>query len=284
MTIPRPTILVALLFIAAASPGEAQSAVGLVNLASRRAADLERAAELVRLKSADSTEPIRRTSRAPVTAVRHPYVGAQLGYAFSDGDFASNAVTTGTIMYPVIGADPNGDGSKSGRFYLPVVGNFGNLAGSESDEDKKKLANLVGSPGGLRIALEPYLVLSDESDPLQFSVFAHAGWALRTSKDANDTLRYLPQGRYAAGVSFSLGPRDGETRPVVAELSWVGTSFANREYRKVLGANADASNSAFLATIIVPTSTTSGFLTEVVATRGSLPTWRLGLVLISSSK
>jgi hypothetical protein len=281
MSKPLLVGLASVLALAPAIELDAQSAVGNVNVAARRHQDVQRAVRLNMVqKQTDSAKAARAEADKPPTAARrHPYVGAQVGYAFGDGDFASNAVASGTLMYSVIASEEND--AKKYRFFLPVVGNFGSLAAVLSEDDKDKLGKLASTSGGLRIALEPYYLLPEPSPGIHPAIFASAGWVLRTAKDTGDTTRYLPQGRLVAGLSIGLGPKNGAAHPIVLELAGVHSAYANREFKKVLGPNAKSTQGSFLATLIVPVAQNTGFLTEVVSLRDSRPVWRMGFIFVN---
>lgn len=218
----------------------------------------------------------------PVVGARNPYVGAQVGYVFGDGTFASNLVANGSVVYNVLevtGAKGSGRGI---GFFLPVRGNVSSLVAASDDDGRSKAAQqLISSAQGMRVAVEPYLSLPGTRF-LRPALFAAVGWKLNAVKDANDTTRYLSLGRFSGGGEIAIGPADGSKNPIVISLSPVYSVFSTRDYQKVQGLTRSITSGEL--TVVVPLGTSVGLLTEAVVARNALPSWRTGVILTAASK
>lgn len=266
----------------------AQSSGGLVNLSAPRGREQNREyhrAKLMKGLLAPQSAPgddkvtaeVKKSDAAAAT--RSFYLGTQVGYSFTEnGDFASGLVASGSVLYSVI-HDSSEDQSKV-RFFLPVRGNLSSLNVPLDDETKSKLNALVASPGGLQVAVEPYVLLPKVATHLHPQLFASAGWRLSSAKDANDTTRYLPQGRVVLGSALGIGPSEAGAYPLWLEIAGSWTKFASDSYKQLLGSTASASAKAITGTIIAPVAQNAALLTEVFATKGERPVWRVGLVFM----
>ena len=220
------------------------------------------------------------------TAVnRNPYVGAQIGYAFGNGEFASNLVTAGTFLYEL----DIGQNDTTPTFGFPVRGNIGPIltAGLDKTDDAAKEArdkaiqDLVISAQGIRVGIEPWWRIAGNDDKaiFQATLFASAGWKLNAVKDANDTTRYLAAGRVSGGIDFGLGRRNGGRLPIIITMAPVYSVFANDDFKKIEGLRKQYASGEL--TIVIPVAANAALLTEgIVASRRS-PVWRIGLMAVA---
>lgn len=223
------------------------------------------------------TQPIAGT-----TPGRNPYVGAQLGYSFNNtGDFASNLVASGSVLYTVIAADPKS--SSSTKFFLPIRANFSALNAVDSASRSKQVQQLLSSAQGLRVGVEPYLTLSDWGPFIHPVLFGSAGWKINAVKDKSDTTRYVTLGRLSGGLELGIGPSDGSKLPITLDLAPVYSIFADRTYRSVFGANFPKSVWSTEVTIVLPVAANMGVLSEAISGQHTLPVWRVGLVLMATA-
>lgn len=233
----------------------------------------------VTLSAVGSTEG---DQQQPAVGTRNPYVGAQAGYVFGEGDFASNLVANGSVVYNVLEINGKTKAGKGYGFFLPVRGNISSLvAASDQDARDKAGQKLISGAQGMRVAVEPYIALP-AARFLQPALMASIGWKLNSVKDANDTTRYLSLGRFSAGAELAIGPADGSRNPIVLSVSPVYSVFATRDYQKVNGLKRSIMSGEF--TVVVPLGTSVGLLTEAVFARQTTPAWRTGVILTAASK
>jgi len=256
----------------------AQSAIAQVRLATPA---LPKGKEYA---AAGVSDPISLTPKADEsgkeTPARNPYVGAQAGYVFGGGDFASNVIANGSMLYQVLQASTISHGKKL-SFFLPVRGNVSSLVAAKDSAGRAKAAqSIVSGAQGLRVAVEPYLALPSVGF-LTTGLFASAGWKMNTVKDKNDTTRYLALGRLALGLEAVLGPQDGSKSPIVVDVSPVYSAFAGRDFQSVSGLQKSVWSGEF--TVVIPVAASMGFLTEAVVAQRALPVWRLGLIMSATS-
>jgi hypothetical protein len=216
---------------------------------------------------------------------RNPYVGAQVGYLFGGGSFASNVIANGAVAYTVIDDSTQVGASKGWRaFVLPVRGNFTSLSPqAKADETKKKLDELASSASGIRVSIDPELWMPPWSKYVRAGLVGSAGWKLNAVKDTADTTHHIAQGRLSGGGQLSIGPRDGSRLPVILTASYVYTAYADRTYLTVVP-GAEKKRKAGEFTIVIPVATSTGLLTELIAEKKQLPAWRMGFVYAAQSK
>jgi hypothetical protein len=213
---------------------------------------------------------------------RNPYVGAQAGYVFGGGDFASNLIANGSVVYQVLQASGKTSKGRDWSFFLPIRGNVSSLVASkDSAARNKQIQSLVSGAQGIRVAIEPYLTLPSVGF-LSSALFASAGWKLNAVKDSADTTHYLALGRFAVGLESIIGPKDGSKNPILIDLSPVYSTFAGRDYRAVKGLEKAIWSGEM--TIIVPIGASTGLLTEAIVSQRSFPVWRTGIILTAASK
>lgn len=219
---------------------------------------------------------------SPLVPTRSPYVGAQVGYAFgSTGNFASNLVAAGSVLYTVVGADTKS--TSRFKFFLPVRGNIAALASSSDTAQKNKIQQLLTSTDGLRIGVEPYVTLGSIGPYMQATLVTSAGWKLNAIKDKNDTTRYLALGRLSAGFEIGVGASDGSKLPITIDANAVYSSFTDASYKPVLGSDYPKSSWSGEYTIVIPVASDMAVLTEAISAQRTTPIWRIGLILVASS-
>ena len=221
------------------------------------------------------------TAAAPQSS-HNPYVGAQAGYVFGGGEFASNLVANGSVVYDVLHTPRSPGDDTTSHFSLSIRGNVSSLVAAKDGADRDKQAqSLISGAQGIRISVEPFLALPSVGF-LKPGMFASAGWKLNAVKDATDSTRYLALGRFALGIEGVFGPKDESRSPIVIDISPVYSTFAGRDYRSIAGLEKSIWSGEL--TVVLPVGASTGFLTEAIIAQHALPVWRTGLVLSAASK
>jgi hypothetical protein len=277
---PVTTVLVALAMLSVvSSEGIGQSPTAIRNVPAKR-----------RAGPADTTAALRAqvdTAQAKAAASRNPYVGAQIGYAFGDGEFASNLVTSGSFLYEI---DVGQSDAGAPVYGFPIRGNIGPIlaAGLDNTEDaakearEKAIQDLVVSAQGIRIAMEPWRQIYGGDDKFfRSTIFASLGWKLNAVKDPTDTTRYLAAGRVSGGIDLGVGRTKDGRLPILVTLSPVYSVFANQDYKKIEGLKKQYASGEL--TIVVPVASNVALLTEGIVASGRSPIWRIGLLTVAAS-
>lgn len=288
MSVPRRWWTASLAVVVLTNKAAAQSAVAQVRLALPTTTHSN--ARVPEGGAPGASNPVTLTAagggdsaNASIASIaRNPYVGAQAGYVFGGGDFASNLVANGSVVYQVLQTAHTTSSGKTVSFLLPVRGNVSALVGAKDATDRnKKIQDLVSGAQGMRVSVEPYLALPN-AGYLQTGFFGTAGWKLNAVKDAKDSTHYLALGRFSVGFEASLGPPDGSKNPIVIDLAPVYSTFASRDYLGIDGLQKSVWSGEL--SVIVPFGTSVGLLTEAVVAQRALPVWRTGVILTAASK
>jgi hypothetical protein len=198
-----------------------------------------------------------------------------------DGKFSEQWLLTASKLTYEIPLDAE-------NFHLAVLGNLAAVQsalgnGSKKDSVTAAIQSLTSSTDGLNVALFPYYDFP-ALPSFQTSIFGFAAAKINSFRDTlgkNDET--LLTGRFGAGIEFRIGKMTSEAKPLTLSLAAVNSRFGQEAYNAIFKERQSQINS-IEGTALLPLSTSSGVLFELVGMDRARPSFRLGMIIGAAKK